>query len=67
MKPIDIILILIIIYLLYSICTVETFRDYPVGWQDYLLFPYNWSYSWFGYPSIFDPKYSVPFYTGNQK
>ncbi len=27
------------------------------------LHPYYWNFGWWGYPSVYDPKFSVPFHT----
>ncbi len=35
------------------------YEDSP-SWYEYL-YPWNWNYGWFGYPSVYDQRYSVPF------
>jgi len=34
--------------------------SYPNYWYEYL-YPKNWLWSWWGYPSEYDPKFSVPY------
>ena len=34
--------------------------SYPNYWYEYL-YPQNWFWSWWGYPSEYDPKFSVPY------
>ncbi len=36
---------------------------YERRWYEHLN-PLNWYYSWYGYPSVYDPKFSVPYQTG---
>ena len=35
---------------------------YERRWYEHL-YPWNWYYSWFGYPSVYDPRFSVPYQT----
>ncbi len=37
------------------------YYDYPNYWYEYL-YPRNWTWSWWGYPSEYDPVISVPYY-----
>ena len=45
--------IMIIVFIIYN--SVENFRGY--------MMPYRWNYGWFGFPSVYDRRFSVPYKT----
>ena len=58
--------IFIVFEFIYCHCNLEKYinilhRDYfPARWNEYV-YPFNWNYMGWGYPSVYDPKFSVPY------
>ena len=69
--PIWLIITLVIFGLVILYCNSENFSAvglrrrplrYQRRWYEYL-YPQTWYYSWWGYPSVYDPKFTRPYYT----
>jgi hypothetical protein len=69
MCNIDICIIILVILIIVSIINhpSEKFGVYPrpLNWKPRYsyLHPYYWNFGWWGYPSVYDPKFSVPYQT----
>jgi hypothetical protein len=60
-----ILIILIILTIIYQ--STENFGIYSYYTpRPSYLHPYYWNFSWWGYPSVYDPRFSVPYKTNKK-
>lgn len=68
MVPIFILLVLVLVYMTWQSCSENFTHGYRhprrhrrLSWYEHV-YPWNWKRMWWGYPSVYDPQLSVPYY-----